>query len=350
MTRDARAAQMTAAVQRIDAAAADDRSVREQIVSAVRQFVPFDFHAFVLTDPVSTVGCSPLADVPDVARLPTLIRLKYLTDINRWTDLPSGGATLLGTTAGRPERSLVWREHLAALGVVDVYSAAYTDRFGCWGFLDLWRSAPFENEDVAMMARVAPRITALLREAQMSAFVLVGAPMQRGGGASALVMSPDLEVRAHTPQSREWMAALLPRESGQSIVPASAYNVAAQLLATEAGVDTHAPQARVHLGGGEWLALRAARWSGPTPPDERDVVVTVEPISSAERRDLISRVHALTAREDELLTRLAEGIDTRSAAREMAISEHTVQDHLKSVFRKTSTSSRRELLAMASGH
>ncbi|MGB9012910.1 MAG: hypothetical protein WCB95_08655 [Aeromicrobium sp.] len=57
MTRDARAAQMTAAVQRIDAAAADDRSVREQIVSAVRQFVPFDFHAFVLTDPVSTVGC-----------------------------------------------------------------------------------------------------------------------------------------------------------------------------------------------------------------------------------------------------------------------------------------------------
>ncbi len=350
MTGDVRTAQMTAAVERIDATAADDRSVREQILSALRQFVPFDSHAFVLTDPASTVGCSPLADVPDVARLPALIRLKYLTVVNRWTDLPSGGATLLGTTAGRPERSLVWREHLAALGVVDVYSAAYIDRFGCWGFLDLWRSAPFEDEDVAMLSSVAPRITTLLREAQTRAFVSVGTPLQRGQGGGALVMSPDLEVRAQTPQTREWMAALLPPGSGQSIVPASAYNVAAQLLANEAGVDAHAPQARVHLGGGEWLALRAARWSGPTSADERDVVVTVEPISSAERRDLLSRVHALTAREDELLRRLTEGIDTRTAAREMAISEHTVQDHLKSVFRKTSTSSRRELLAMASGH
>jgi hypothetical protein len=51
----------------------------------------------------------------------------------------------------------------------------------------------------------------------------------------------------------------------------------------------------------------------------------------------------------ELLHHLADGLDTRTVARLMSISELTVQDHLKAVFRKTATSSRRELLAMSLG-
>ncbi len=70
----------------------------------------------LLTDPVTAVGCSPLAETPDLATLPELIRLKYLTSVNRWTGLPaSGRASLQQATAGRPDRSLLWREHLAGL-------------------------------------------------------------------------------------------------------------------------------------------------------------------------------------------------------------------------------------------
>ena len=75
----------------------------------------------------------------------------------------------------------------------------------------------------------------------------------------------------------------------------------------------------------------------------------MEASSPAERRDVFSRTHGLTRREDELLRHLAEGVDTRAAAGLMSISEHTVQDHLKAVFSKTSTSSRREVLAKALG-
>jgi DNA-binding CsgD family transcriptional regulator len=75
----------------------------------------------------------------------------------------------------------------------------------------------------------------------------------------------------------------------------------------------------------------------------------MEESSPTERRDIFSRSHGLTGREGVLLRHLADGGDTRTVAGLMSISEHTVQDHLKSVFTKTSTTSRRELLAKSAG-
>jgi DNA-binding CsgD family transcriptional regulator len=61
------------------------------------------------------------------------------------------------------------------------------------------------------------------------------------------------------------------------------------------------------------------------------------------------RSHGLTAREADVLRHLTGGCDTRAVAHVMSISELTVQDHLKSVFLKTGTSSRGELLAKCLG-
>jgi len=54
-------------------------------------------------------------------------------------------------------------------------------------------------------------------------------------------------------------------------------------------------------------------------------------------------------RETELLHHLASGAGTRDVARQMFVSEHTVQDHLKSIFDKSTARSRRALLARALG-
>jgi DNA-binding CsgD family transcriptional regulator len=354
VTGRARVARLTEAVEHLSATGAvngaDDRALRAQILGVIRRIVPFDAYAFLLTDPATTVGCSPLAEVPNLATLPGLIRLKYLTTVNRWTGLPDGGcATLQQATGGRPEQSLLWREHLAGLGILDVASVVFRDRFGCWGFLDLWRrGSRFSDDEAAGLAGALPAITALLRGVQAAGFTAPGnAPEHRGPGA--LVLSPALAVRAQTPQTQDWLAALVPSQSARGPVPASAYNVAAQLLATEAGVDAHAAQARVHLGGGTWLTLRADRVAGDEPAGNRDIVVTMEASSPTERRGVFSRAHGLSGREDQLLTHLAEGADTHTVAGLMSISEHTVQDYLKSVFAKTAASSRRELLARSVG-
>ena len=161
-------------------------------------------------------------------------------------------------------------------------------------------------------------------------------------GPVVLLLSPMLEVRAQTPQTQRYLRVLVPPEAeDQAPVPAGAYNVAAQLLAAEAGVDDNPPVARVHLSSGRWLTLRAARMDTSPGPAGGDVAVSIEPSTASERVSLFARACGLTRRETELLQHLAGGADTREVARQMFVSENTVQDHLKSIFDKSTARSRR---------
>ena len=75
--------------------------------------MPFDFYAWLLTDPETCVGSAPLAETPSMADLPRLIRLKYLTVTNRWTNLVSDTpATLFDATNGDRSSSRIWSELL----------------------------------------------------------------------------------------------------------------------------------------------------------------------------------------------------------------------------------------------
>ena len=88
----------------------DERSLRISLLGEIRRVVPFDAFSWLLTDPETEVGCSPLADVPCLPELPRLIRLKYLTEVNRWTQLDGPVALLSTATGGQLDRSLVWRD------------------------------------------------------------------------------------------------------------------------------------------------------------------------------------------------------------------------------------------------
>ncbi len=183
-----------------------------------------------------------------------------------------------------------------------------------------------------------------LRRRQADAFV--PRPTPRHPGPAVLLLSPELEVLGQTPETHEYLRLLVPPPDGRAPIPAAAYNVAAQLLAVESNVDGNPPLARVCLPDGQWLRLRAARISGPEPSA---IAVTIEDASPAERLAMFARAFGLSPREAELLTLLTTGVDTRLLARQLIVSEHTVQDHLKSIFAKTATRSRQSLLSRALG-
>ena len=330
----------------------DAWTLRLALLDEIRRAVSFEAYAWLLTDPETEVGCAPLADVPWLPELPRQIRLKYLTAVNRWTRLDVPVGLLRTATAEQRERSLVWRELLARYGVNDVASLVFRDRFGCWAFLELWRidsGARFTDAEAGFLTGIAAPITAALRRCQARAFDLATSTEDRTGPI-VLVLSPELEVRAQTPETERYLRVLVPPDADRHPIPAGAYNVAAQLLAVESGVDDHPPSARVHLTGGVWLTLRAARIGGTEPTDEQDIAVTIESASPAERLAMYVRVWGFSAREAELLTHLSTGADTRHIAEKMFLSEHTVQDHLKSIFAKTGVRSRRSLLTRAVGH
>ena len=331
----------------------DDRAVRRRMLDVVGSVVPHDFYAFVLTDPQTTVGTSPLAEIPDLGDLPRVIRLKYLTGPGRWTKLDrSGCTTLLAATEGDLSRSDQWAGALRQHGVTDVLVAVLRDRHGTWGFIDLWRlTGAFGDSEVAAVAAALPTLTASLRRNVARSFV-AGLPGSAPHGAVAhgpgvLLLGDDLTPVAGTPQLRTWLTALLPTEIGVGPVPASALNVAAQLLAMESGVDDHPAMARIAVAPGTWLTVKADRLNEPVPG--ASIAVGYELASPADRLDVFVRAHALSPRERQVVQAASTGADTRGVARELGITELTVQDHLKSVFARTGAASRADLLARALG-
>ena len=329
---------MHAVLDRLDDVT-DSRSYRAEVLAGLREVLGFDWYAWVGTDPETAVGVDPLASVPDLQELPRIVRLRYGTHVNRWTSLD--GPAALG---GRREDSLVWREALRDHGVADVASVVFRDPYGTWGFLELWSARAYDADDLGLLADLAPLLTVVQRRHQALLFDEVTPASAAPPGAAVLLLDDELSVVGQTSASGALLEVLLPRADGFAPVPACAYNVAAQLLAREAGIDDHEAMARVHLADSVWLTLRASRVS-----PGHVIAVAIERSTPAERLDVFSRSHGLSAREGELLSHLAQGLDTREVAAAMFLSPHTVQDHLKAIFAKTGARSRRLLLARALG-
>jgi DNA-binding CsgD family transcriptional regulator len=320
------------------------KALRERLLALVRTSVPYDGHVFALTDPVTRVATAPHADVPNLPweRLPEIIRWRYLSLVNRADTLLGRPASSLLTATKVPEESLVWAHVQRDLGVVDTAMVAFGDRYGAWGMLELWRTAtPFTARELDLLTSLVPEVTTGLRSCIARTFA-ESAEHPRATGPAVIVLGADLVVRNQTDDAAAALFRLLPPDEPMTPIPAAAYNIGAALIAQEQGIPVGEPWSRVHLGANRWVTVRASRLGA-------DIAVSIEPSTPAERMDLFARAHGLSARESEVLTLLAVGLDSREIAGQLFLSEHTVNDHVKAALAKAGARTRQVLLARATG-
>ncbi|WP_236594894.1 helix-turn-helix domain-containing protein [Saccharothrix sp. 6-C] len=96
---------------------------------------------------------------------------------------------------------------------------------------------------------------------------------------------------------------------------------------------------------GEFTDREAAFIASVAPAPAAATVVAVERASGGELLGLLLAAYGLTAREREVCREVIAGRSTSDMAARLALSAHTVRDHLKSVFGKVDVRSRGELVA-----
>ncbi|MEW9873720.1 helix-turn-helix transcriptional regulator [Arthrobacter sp. HS15c] len=373
---------LTRSLERIRAlgdSTVDHESLRAEVLAEVGRVVPFDAFVWPLCDPVTATGVAPRARIPCPEELPLLIRLKYLSRQARWTGLAgsaSPASTLLRATGGDASRSPLWEGVMQRYGVTDVLSVVFADKYGYWGWLDLWKvgsHGTFSEAEAGYLADVAGELTPALRRSIARQFgppdhaehgradvPTTKAPSKTGRpgkGASRVELPPqavltldeNMAVVGETASTRDWLELLQPGPRPYQAVPAEVLNVAAQLLAREAGVDDHDAAARVHLGSGRWGILRASRMASGVPGATPPLAVTIQECPPGARLDMFARCFGLTPRQRELLELASAGASTASMAASQGTTAYTVQDQFKQIFENCGVRTRASLLAMARG-
>jgi DNA-binding CsgD family transcriptional regulator len=103
------------------------------------------------------------------------------------------------------------------------------------------------------------------------------------------------------------------------------------------------PSVRLRTRSGRWVVVHASKMAGLG--GGHHVAVVIEPAKPAELAPIILLAHGLTRREGEVAQLALQGKTNKRVARDLRISEHTVEDHLKAIFTKVGVSSRGELTA-----
>ncbi|MEH6373212.1 helix-turn-helix transcriptional regulator [Streptomyces sp. KLMMK] len=233
---------------------------------------------------------------------------------------------------------------LAAYGAGSEVRLLLRNSQGLWGLLALIRESgrgPFDQDDAGRLAQLSPPLIALLRGYATAGLSPSGAPLPAG----VVIVGADHQVRSLTSEARAWMREISPE---RGLAPEWMPHVSMleiSLAARRHLVDPGAPRP-VACSPTAFLGRRVAVHAQPLDEDGKgDVAVVLQDATGALLLPTFAAWHGLTARESLVLQHLYSGAAPKQIARSLKVSLHTVNTHVKAVFRKTGVSGRDALLA-----
>ena len=270
----------------------------------------------------------------------------YNEDVNQINDVlrsTSGLSTLHEAAGGDPSATKRWQRNMMMGGDQELL-IRLRSRSGVWGVLGLYREPDrplFSESEKSFLQAVAPHLADGARRALLIGEATDPEDLDAPG---LLIITERWEVESATPGVSRWLSELPDGDWNSVQLPAAVLAVAGQALRTGDGRNRpgEVAVARVLSRSGVWMVLHgAALTSGAS----RRVAVIVEPAHPARIYPLLMSAYGLTAREQDITRLILQGGSTVDIAKELTLSVHTVQEHLKSVFDKTGVHSRRDLVA-----
>src|SRR6476620_4155525 len=157
-------------LERLGDSGGDCESLRREAIADLQRVIGFDRWCWPLADPETLLPASGIALHDYVAAVSRSLELEYSTDgfaakpvLARRTN---AAASMSAETGGDLERSSRWDEAMRPVGIGDVATVACRDALGCWGWIEAYRDRSehsFEDEDLALLASVAPSLGSALR-------------------------------------------------------------------------------------------------------------------------------------------------------------------------------------------
>jgi DNA-binding CsgD family transcriptional regulator len=328
---------------RLAGANTDVLDLLRETVAVLRTALPVEGWCGLVLDPATAVKTGSVHHAGLSRELfQHALNLEYRhKDVNHFADLaraPQPAAVLAQSCDGQPQRSARYREILTPAGYEHELRLVLRERGAPWGgfvFLRERGSAPFTQADSDLLASVSGPLAQSIRRASLGSKMDGGRHL--GSHPVLLILDADHRVESITPGTEHLLAGILDDPPSINVLPAALQAIAAQTLGS---TDVAPTQARIATRYGTWITVYGWRLE-PSPPR---IALSVEYARPETAARLALDSYGLSPRERQVADLILTGHSTHDIAHRLFLSPHTVRDHLKAIFVKTGTHSRRELI------